>query len=248
VGDGEDATRTGPWGWVQEWDIDRWGPEILDEQQREHWLGAFRIAGGLAYMWKELAPNISDIVYGLLEARPGDRVLVIGEAVEPCGWISDLQALVGDAGSVDSVEIIEEARTATFRGDRGRNGKYGCWQWDYTKATPEEAYDGVAIMQATQHCDDWKETGAELLRVLKPGRRIVLAEAQLSGPNFTRHANSDVHIRQWVDKLFSSFPIPAEDIPYYSPEELREAFDGSLDGVQTMEWRGIEMFWGRKPM
>jgi len=246
VSEAGDVTRTGPWGWVQQWDLDAWGAGILDEQQREHWLGAFRIAGGLPYMWRELAPQISEIVYGLLEVRPGDRVLVIGEAIEPCGWMADLRSLVGDSGSVEGVEIIQDARASIGRRDRGQNGKYGCWQWDYTKDTPSATYDCVAVMQATQHCDDWAETGAELLRVMKPDRRIVLAEAQLSGPNFKRHADSDVHIRQWVDKMFASFPIPAEEIPYYAPEELAEAFRGLLDSPQVLEWRGIEMFWGRK--
>jgi hypothetical protein len=77
----------------------------------------------------------ADDAIGLLEVRSGDKVLVIGEALEVNGWGEGLRALVGPAGTVDVVEIIKEGR----------------------------------------------ETCPELLRVMKPGRRIVMAEATLGG-------------------------------------------------------------------
>ncbi|CAM5401852.1 hypothetical protein SALBM311S_00118 [Streptomyces alboniger] len=100
------------------------------------------------------------------------------------------------------------------------------------------------MLQATQHSDDWEEAARDLLRVMKPGRRIVLAESVLKGPTFTARINSDVHLRQWFDKLFQQ--VPVADIPYWSGEEVREAFGDTVDSPQLMEWRGIEMFWGRK--
>ncbi len=242
------ATRKGPWGWIQQWDIDVTNPDIVNEELRASWSQAFRTSGGLSYMWLELAPQISEITYALLEVKPGDKVLLIAEAAEPCGWADDLRDLVGPTGQVDIVEIIHEARQFVARRDRGRNGWYGCWGWTkYTQDRPDGSYDCVAVMQAHQHCDDWKEEGAELVRLMKPGRRLVMAEAQLSGPNFERRVTGDVHIQQWWAKIFASFPFPPLEIPYYSQEELEDAFAGQLEKMQAMEWRGIEMFWGRKP-
>lgn len=236
-----------PWELAQEWDVAATGPTLLDAGERERWAGAFRRAGGLPYIWRHLAAQISELVYALLELQPGNRVLVIGEAVEPCGWKQDIEAIVGETGCVDTIEIILQGRESIRRGDRGRNGAVGCWGWDYTRETPAETYDGIAIMQSAQHCDDWTEAGTELLRVLKPGRRLVSAEALMQGPTFFSHIDSDVHIQQWYDKMAAALPFPSSQISYYTAEDLKTIFTGMVERPQAMEWRGIELFWGRKP-
>jgi hypothetical protein len=53
----------------------------------------------------------------------------------------------------------------------------------YAEGLADQAHDCVAVLQATQHADDWEETAGDLLRVVAPGCRIVLAEAVLSGPH-----------------------------------------------------------------
>jgi SAM-dependent methyltransferase len=231
-----------PWDYIQPWDTALFGEQIQDAEVRQNWARAFAIAGGLPYIWNELARPISEICYGLLELRAGDKVLVIGEGIAPAGWDQDMQQLVGPSGHVQAIEIIHEGRSRTVGLQRGRKGVAGTWQWDYTFKTPSDHYDAVAIMQSTQHCDDWAETATELVRVLKPGRRIVLAEAVLVGANLRSRLNADVHLDQWYDKLIGS-----REIPYTSPEELLEAFHGKLESPRAMDWHGIEMFWGRKP-
>lgn len=237
-------TQANPWEYIQDWDRARVGDMVDDAEQRANWMVAAQVAGGLPYIWRELARQISDIAYGLLEVRAGDRVLLIGEGIKPAGWDEDLRGIVTETGQVDTFEIILDGREAVLSGRRGRNGKGGCWRWDYVDDVEDNYYDCVAIMQATQHSDDWDESAQELTRVLKPGRRIVLAEAVLMGTTFDSRVEADVHLAQWVAKLFAHMPPDA--IPYYSPEEISTAFAPYLTQAKTLEWRGIEMFWGRK--
>jgi hypothetical protein len=236
-----------PWRYIQEWDVEAAGPSLLDSGERARWAGAFRRAGGLPYIWRELAPQVSEIVYSLLELRVGDRILIVGEAIQPCGWESAIAKLVGTNGSVDSFEIIHRARESIGRGEMGRNGAVGSWKWDYTEDIADNAYDGVVLMQSAQHCDDWSETSRELLRVIKPGRRIVSAEALMVGPQFLDHINADVHIQEWYDKMASVVPVSAGAISFYTADDLLHAFTELVEGAGALEWRGIELFWGRKP-
>jgi hypothetical protein len=81
---------------------------------------------------------------------------------------------------------------------------------------------------------------------MKPGRRIVMAEATLGGERFRQRIEADVHMRQWFAKLFPP-QMGYEDASQYSNEELMELCGSFVEGAQAMEWHGIEMFWGRKP-
>jgi hypothetical protein len=141
-----------------------------------------------------------------LEARQGDKILIIGEAVGPAGWAEDLRAIVGETGRVDAIEIIMDGRKAVNGQHIGRNGMVGCWQWTYTNGIPDTEYDGVGVLQSAQRCDDWRETGPDLLRMMKPGRRVVFAEAAYGGPRFEERVSANVHIRQWFNKALEIAP------------------------------------------
>lgn len=244
------ATRSwslGPWGYTQPWDVEKLGPSILDEDEQRRWSRQI-LLGGLPYIWREAGAPMNSIVYSLMSIRPGDKVLLIGESLEPCGWPQDLRRMVGPEGRVDTFELLEEARDAYDSKMSGRNGKPACWKWRYTEAIERNTYDVVAVMQAVQHCDDWQEGGAELLRVLKPGRPLILAEACIFGAPFWARMEADLHLVYWVEKLTKFFPpFDIRQTPYYSPQELHAAFTGQLDDPQYIEWRGVELFWGRKP-
>lgn len=233
-----------PWSYVQEWDVDSIPVDIRDEAQRRAWMRAMFVAGGLPYMWRELAQPLRDVIYGLLELRRGDRVLLIGEGAEPCGWVEDIRRIIGPDGLLDVFEIIRDGRAAVQNRQVGRNGKIGCWRWTYTEGIPDDTYDAVAILQSAQHCDDWREAGAELVRVLRPGRRILSAEMCLEGERFQARVNADVHIKQWYDKMF---PTGRSEISNYSGEELVAMIGPSVVDPRCLEWHGIELFWGRKP-
>jgi ubiquinone/menaquinone biosynthesis C-methylase UbiE len=236
--------KRSPWSYIQPWDVDSIPVDILDEEQRRGWMRAMFVAGGLPYMWRELAEPMRDVVYALLELHPGDNVLMIGEGVEPCGFATDIQARIGSEGKLDVFEIIRDGRAAVASRKMGRNGKIGCWRWEYTNGVADNTYDAVAVMQSAQHCDDWNETGAELVRVLRPGKMLVSAEMCLEGDRFKSKVDADVHIRQWYDKMF---PTGRNEISNYTGEELLTLIGPHVSGGKSMDWRGIELFWGRKP-
>jgi ubiquinone/menaquinone biosynthesis C-methylase UbiE len=235
-----------PWDYLTERDVARFGPEILDKDLRAKWAAAMSLAGSLGYMWRKKAAVVREMIYDKLELRAGDKVLIIGEAVDTCGFDTDIEARVGEAGEVTVIDIIEKARDMTLAKERGRSGRIGSWKWDYTNATADEYYDCVAVLQSVQHADDWREIGAELLRVMKPGRRIALTEICLGEP-FQAKIETDVHFSFIFDRLGAAMGVHLGELSNYSPQEILDAFDGLVEEPQTFQWKGIETFWGRKP-
>jgi hypothetical protein len=226
-------------------DIERFGAVILDPAERSRWCRATLICG-LPYMWRYKAGPFRELMYGKLGLMRGDRVLLIGESIETCGFDADIRQRIGAEGEIVSVDVIEKARTTTAQGVRGRGGRVGTWQYDYSAQYPDSHFDCVAVIQAVQHADDWRECGRELLRVMKPGRVILLAEIGVSAKTRAA-AEQDLHLEYWMEKLYyGTGRTGPEDVSYYSPEELLAAFDGLVDDAATFSWRGADLFWGTK--
>jgi hypothetical protein len=110
------------WDYVQPRDVARFGSEILDPRLQVQWGRAMFLAGTLPYLWREKVPQIRRAIFDALELRPGDRVFVLGEAIEACGFLDDLRARIGAEGQIHVVEIIDEARDAYFNNVRGPSG------------------------------------------------------------------------------------------------------------------------------
>lgn len=242
---GPTKKKLNPWDMMQEFDVARFGADILDPKERARWSRAIFI-GGLPYMWT-LARPILNMIYDLAEVKQGDKVLLFGESLDSCGFIADLKALVGPTGEVTTIDIQEDARNAVTSGKRDANGKIGTFRFNYTKKYPDEAFDIVLNLQGVQHTDNWREDGAEFLRVMKSGRRLVMAEIVLGSPEQIMKINSDLHIQHVIDKIFMARGFDFADQPYFSPEVLTRAFEGQLTDINQFEWRGLEVFWGRKP-
>jgi SAM-dependent methyltransferase len=238
--------RPGPWDLLQPFDAARFGPDILDRAQQARWSHAMFI-GGLPYMWRQLAQPVLAMIYELAEVRAGDKVLLFGESLESCGFIADLTARVGPGGEVKPIDIQEDARNAVASRKRGRGGKLGSFRYDHTRDIPDAAFDIVLNLQGVQHADDWTAAGQEFFRIMKPGRRLVMAEIVLGSPEQVMKIASDLHIQHLFDKIFSRRGFAFSDLAYYSPQELAQAFDGLLVETGQFEWRGLEVFWGRKP-
>jgi hypothetical protein len=99
-------------------------------------------------------------------------------------------------------------------------------------------------LQAVQHTDDWHETGKEMLRIMKRGRNILLAE--ITFKNINEYAGLDLHLEYWLEKMFARVGIPRYEFPYYSPQELVRAFSGMVTNAEVFAWKGLELFWATK--
>jgi Methyltransferase domain len=237
--------RENPWDWLQPHDSARFGQDIHNPEERARWCRAV-LTGGLPLIWRKRASEVRELMYLKMDLREGDRVLVIGESIESCGFLEDIRDRIGNAGCIDQIDIIEEARDSVQADRRGRGGQLGTWKWSYTAQIPDEHYDCVGVLQAVQHCDDWRETAIELVRVLKRGRTVLLSEIGF-GRAMRSAMSMDLHVEYYMEKLCRGAGLSGMDLAYYSPEELRAAFEGLIAEPSTFEWRGAELFWGKKP-
>ena len=186
-----------PWAWMQPYDVRRFGEVIMDPKEQERWCRAV-LLGGLPFMWRK-AEVARNLIYDRLELREGDKVLVIGECIEPCGFVGDIRNRIGPRGEIKVFDITDEARDNYIAKKVGRGGQLATWAWSYTRDLPDGSFDCAVCLQGVQHTDDWRETGSDMLRVMKRGRNIVLAEIAYSPETQmkigTRHAHR-VRLRQ----------------------------------------------------
>ncbi|MCT7378134.1 methyltransferase domain-containing protein [Chelativorans salis] len=236
---------TTPWDLMQAFDAKRFGEDVFDLENQKRWATAIFV-GGLPYMWRK-AYVVLDMIYNLCELEEGSKVFLIGESLESCGFIDDIKRRIGASGELTAIDNQEECRDAMFHNKVGRGGQRGTFKYDYCKDIPDNSYDAVLNLQAIQHADDWTEAGAEFVRILKPGRRLVMAEIILGGPEQIFKIKQDLHLDHLITKIMSRIATRFEDFPYYSPGELKDAFKGMLEDMDEFEWRGLEVFWGRKP-
>lgn len=235
----ESASRNvTPWQAMVPEEADRFGPEIFDLEERRRWCGAI-LVGGLPYMWRYAAGVPRRLALDQLELREGDSVLVLGEAIDECGFDDEIRELVGTRGEVVVVDFKDEVR------DKFLLGEVPKWEWAYTREYPDERFDSLFVVQGHSHSSDWRRDGAELLRVLRPGRRIVLAEIAFSDLFYSR-LRTDLHLEYWVTKLMEGIGHPLEQFVFWSLPDLTRAFEGLVEEPETFEWRGVEMLWGRK--
>ncbi len=230
-----------PWDYLQPRDIERFGKVILNQEEQTRWCRAM-LLGGLSYMWGK-AEVVRSLIYQKLALREGDKVLLLGEVIEGCGFADDVRERIGAKGEIRVVDITDQARDAYVAGRRGSGGQLATWRYNYTAEVTDEYFDCVAVLQGVQHADDWTEVGNELLRVMKPGRNIVLAEITYS-PETILKIQSDMHIEYLYEKIFSRIGWQMDQFPYYSPKQLQDAFADLVSDPGVFVWKGVEVFWG----
>jgi hypothetical protein len=110
-----------PWAWMQSYDVRRFGEVNQDKTEQERWCRAVLLAG-LPFMWRK-AEVARNVIYDQLELDIGDKVLLIGECIEPCGFVDDIRARIGTQGDIKVIDITDEARDNYLAKKRGRGGQ-----------------------------------------------------------------------------------------------------------------------------
>jgi hypothetical protein len=181
-----------PWSWMQPYDVRRFGEVIRDKAEQERWCRAV-LLGGLPFMWRkaEIARNL---IHDRLELDTGDKVLLVGECIEPCGFVDDIKARVGSRGEIKVIDITDEARDNYIAKKRGRGGQLATWQWTYTRDIADCTFDCAACLQGVQSVGhrDGK-------MISRSGQRRVGVPAG-SAPSHN-HALATLVIAQWVRKF-----------------------------------------------
>ncbi len=235
----ETTSQSDLWGQMVAEDSERFGHEILDPAARMRWCQAV-LFGGLPHLWRHVATVPRAVAIDKLELHRGDRVLIVGEAISDIGFDTEIRDLVGAEGEV----VVEDVRARVF--EEFHAGREPKWEWQFTKEYADEHFDCVFVGQGVAHAADWTREGQELLRVMRPGRRIVLAEIAFSETFHTR-VKTDVHIEYWVRKLLEGIGEGLEELPYWNLDDVAQALVGVLEDLETYEWRGVDLLWGRKP-
>jgi SAM-dependent methyltransferase len=116
--------------------------------------------------------------YALLDMHAGDHVLDVG-----CGTGDDVLALAQRVGAAGRAVGVDASATMIAEAER-RTAEAGvaaeCMQMDAQHLTfPDAIFDGVRAERLLQHVPDPAAALAEIVRVAKPGARIVIWEADL---------------------------------------------------------------------
>jgi SAM-dependent methyltransferase len=230
-----------PWDYVHEGDIRDFGSSAQDKDLVQKWARIFLFSGQLPYMWNQ-APEVKKLMYDYLDLHEGDRVLLIGERLDACGFEAEVRKRIGSNGKAQVFDYTDHSRSLI------KEGKSGRFRYDFSNGFDSNYFDAILLAQAANNCSDWKEAARDLARVLKPGKMLVAAEITLGGPTFRAAINSDLHLRAWIEKLMVGAPFILSGELYTGPEELLAAFDGYLQDPAVFKWCDIFLLHGRKTL
>ncbi len=172
--------------------------------------------------------------------RPGERVLFIGEAIEPIGYVKIAQDMIGPDLEVVAVEMRPLAR------------KHGGGKWGLYREITEDYADGVfdaVVASQIHHCDELVPEFEAVARVVKPGGKLVLVDHG-PGEGTFELAKQDV-LLNWLLNRFVTWAgsrhVPNDQAFDYqkanwlsrTPNEIFEAARLVIDDVRLWEHRAM---------
>jgi ubiquinone/menaquinone biosynthesis C-methylase UbiE len=166
------------------------------------------------------------LVHEALDARPGERVLDAG-----CGpgfYVAETLERVGPEGSVVGVDASEPMLAVAARRCAG-HANVGFHQGDVTALPVADAdFDRALSVQVLEYVADIPAALSELLRVLKPGGRVVIWDVDWATVSWHSEHPERMQrfLRTWDDHLVDPF------LPRTLAPRMREA------GFEDVELEG----------
>jgi len=209
--------------------------------------GIFPPTFSVAIYWQN--DDFKRALFNHARLKSGKRLLLVSENNDACGLPQMAREIVGPDGDVVSLDLMEDARRRH--------------EWPiYTEACA--AYDegefDAAVATTTHHVDDLKKEVKALCRVIRPGGRAVFSD---NGPGrtFFELAQHDAHLEHMAQLLATymgvrfGFGDTTEEAyeavrkwgTKYAEEEVEEAVQDLLTGVERFRWKGLWLVSGEKP-
>ena len=230
------------WDYATEREKALFGDFITNKEWQDRMSRAVFFVGGLPYMF-DRAEHFRKLMYNALRLEKGNKVLIIGECLEACGFLDEVKKRLRGDGEIHAFDLMygdkppgtEEKRVFSYSG--------------YINNFSEEYFDVIFFAQGVHHEENWEARAKEFIRILKKGGRIVFAEATVElNPDFYAAVQSDVHIEMVFKKLHGR-EKPAE-WPYLfyqpTPRDLKNWFEPYLENMQEFVWKGMMLVHGVK--
>ena len=244
-----EKSSSGPWEFLAAPEVAGLGREVEDRKLLKNWGRAIFFTDNLNWIWGN-AVSIRHTMYSNLRAGPGNRALVIGEKLEALGFLPELRNRVGKEGEIAAFDMVAKSHSAyTKQWESGPDvfiPEKHRWAYPFADKYPDEHFDLVWLPQGVHHAMDWEETAQKLLRVLKPGGQVIMAECRTSPPEFFAGLKISGLLRCISEKIFWAMDTTFEEMPDYSTAHIGRAFGNSLTNTFSHEWKGILIFWGFK--
>jgi SAM-dependent methyltransferase len=238
-----------PWDFLAIPEIDALGSEVKEGNLQKNWGRAIFFGSNLKWCWTN-ARSITHLMYSNLRAKPGDRVLVIGEFLEDLGFLTELRKQIGETGEIATFDMVEKSRSGyTQQWKMGPSATIPeKHQWDYPFADKyaDNYFDLIWLPQGVHHAYSWNKIAPRLLRALKPGGQVMMAECRVPSPEFHHGIQMSGMLKCIVDKIFWAMDTTLEEMPDYSTAEIARAFGDFLRDTFCLEWKGFLLFWGYK--
>lgn len=244
-----EKASTNPWDFLTSTEIAILGSEVVESNLQKNWGRAIFFASNLVWCW-ENARILRHLMYSNLRARPGDRVLVIGEVLEGLGFLQELRKRVGETGEIIAFDMVDKSRSGYIQqwemGPGAVIPEKHHWDYSFADKHPDHYFDLIWLPQGVHHAHRWIEIAPKLIRVLKTGGQVMMAECRVPAPEFHRALQISSLLRCIVDKIFWAMDTTLEEMPDYSAADLALAFGDSLENTFGLEWKGWLLFWGTK--
>jgi hypothetical protein len=180
--------------------------------------------------------------------QAGEKLFLLGEALEATGLVAMGQVAVAPKGEFIPIEMRPLALAH-------KGGRWGVYR-ELTAPYRDSEFDG-AIAAQTHHCDDLIPEIAGLVRIVKPGRKVVLVDNGPARSTFEL-AKQDVLLewllRQFVIWAGSRHVSTGEAFEYQKSiwlgmdaEQIVAAAKTVLDEVRLWEYKGMMLIDGVRP-